>query len=134
MNITDIQRQFPSIPWLEYINTILAPTNRITESEVIIINTPQYLHNLETLLSKTPKRYENFITRYTKKYFKSVFVGRRFEFCFTFVNISIIKTIWLVFDTCIYIPSECIRVRQVWRNVLRLKLPEYAYDSARGRN
>ncbi|XP_065215808.1 neprilysin-2 isoform X2 [Planococcus citri] len=58
MNITYIQRQFPSIPWLEYINTILAPTNKISESEVVIINTPQYLHNLETLLSKTPKRIQ----------------------------------------------------------------------------
>ena len=56
MSITEIQRKFPSIPWLEYINAILAPTNKIDESERMIINTPSYLTQLERLLSTTPKR------------------------------------------------------------------------------
>lgn len=57
MTITEIQQKFPSIPWLEYINTILAPSNQINETERLIINTPTYISSLEKLLSVTPKRY-----------------------------------------------------------------------------
>lgn len=58
MTIKEIQQKFPSIPWLEYINTILAPTNYVTDSERMIINTPSYLSHLERILSTTPKRIQ----------------------------------------------------------------------------
>ncbi|XP_018915735.2 neprilysin-2 isoform X2 [Bemisia tabaci] len=56
MSIDDLQRKFPSIPWLEYINTLLAPHHTLTPDEVVNVNVPKYFHDLEAILSNTPKR------------------------------------------------------------------------------
>lgn len=56
MKIADLQYRFPSIPWQEYLNTILSPLS-IRHDDIIIVNSPKYLSELEALLSNTPKRY-----------------------------------------------------------------------------
>ncbi|XP_026818640.1 neprilysin-2-like [Rhopalosiphum maidis] len=57
MNIADLQQKFPSIPWQEYMNKLLSPLT-IQQDDIIIVRSPKYLSNLETLLSNTPKRVQ----------------------------------------------------------------------------
>ncbi|XP_014207875.1 neprilysin-2-like [Copidosoma floridanum] len=56
MTIAELSKRFPSIPWIEYFNTILAPTTSVTEDEVVVVNVPTFITELEKLLMKTPKR------------------------------------------------------------------------------
>ncbi|XP_014207873.1 neprilysin-2-like [Copidosoma floridanum] len=56
MTIAELSKKFPSIPWMEYFNTILAPTTSVTEDEVVVVNVPTFITELEKLLMKTPKR------------------------------------------------------------------------------
>ncbi|XP_008479985.1 neprilysin-2-like [Diaphorina citri] len=56
MKITELQERYPSIPWTEYINTILSPNAQLKDDETIIVMEPEYIHDLEKLLSTTPKR------------------------------------------------------------------------------
>lgn len=51
----------PEIPWLTYINTVLAPHYTITEDERIIVDVPDYFRKLVILIENTPKRYYAFI-------------------------------------------------------------------------
>lgn len=60
MTIREMQQEFPSIPWVEYINTLLAPDMSIDEDEVVIVSVPSYIRKFEALISKTPKRYSGF--------------------------------------------------------------------------
>lgn len=60
MTVREMQRQFPSIPWVQYINTLLAPDMSIDEDEIVIVSVPNYIKEFEVLIRKTPKRYENF--------------------------------------------------------------------------
>lgn len=55
MKIADLQQKFPSIPWQEYLNKLLNPLT-IRQDDIIIVNSPKYLSDLEALLSNTPKR------------------------------------------------------------------------------
>lgn len=55
MKIADLQQKFPSVPWQEYINTLLDPLS-IGQDDTIIVESPEYLSGLEILLSNTPKR------------------------------------------------------------------------------
>lgn len=55
MKIADLQYKFPSIPWQEYLNKLLNPL-AIRQDDIIIVNSPKYLSDLEALLSNTPKR------------------------------------------------------------------------------
>ncbi|XP_008485960.1 neprilysin-2, partial [Diaphorina citri] len=48
--------RYPSIPWTEYINTILSPNAQLKYDETIIVSEPKYIYDLEKLLSTTPKR------------------------------------------------------------------------------
>ncbi|XP_027847629.2 neprilysin-2-like [Aphis gossypii] len=57
MKISDLQQKFPSIPWQEYMNKMLNPLT-IQQDEIIIVTSPKYLSDLETLLSNTPKRVQ----------------------------------------------------------------------------
>jgi predicted metalloendopeptidase len=66
--IDELQKENPSIPWREYFAKILPPTVPIANDEVIIINVPSYLGDLEKLLSNTPKRYERITLKYVKNY------------------------------------------------------------------
>ncbi|KAJ8668212.1 hypothetical protein QAD02_009875 [Eretmocerus hayati] len=54
--IRDLEKEYPSIPWLDYINTILAPSFGVTRDQSIWVLVPSYMRELEELLKKTPKR------------------------------------------------------------------------------
>lgn len=58
MTVKELSKNFPSIPWMEYFNTLLAPNVRIEENEVVIVSVPSYIKSLEVLLSNTPKRVQ----------------------------------------------------------------------------
>lgn len=58
MSILELERKFPSIPWLEYMNRLLAPHFVVDQNEVAIVNVPNYIHDLEKLLAETPKRVQ----------------------------------------------------------------------------
>ncbi|CAH1111368.1 unnamed protein product [Psylliodes chrysocephalus] len=58
MSIEQLQEKFPSIPWVEYINNLLAPDTHVETGELIIVNVPSYLKSFELLVEKTPKRVQ----------------------------------------------------------------------------
>ncbi|XP_022169537.1 neprilysin-11-like [Myzus persicae] len=55
MKLADLQRNFPTIPWEEYLNKLLFPLT-IQRDDIIIVNAPKFLSELEVLLCSTPKR------------------------------------------------------------------------------
>ncbi|CAH4038346.1 neprilysin-2 isoform X2 [Pieris brassicae] len=58
MTIAELQEKFPKIPWLTYVNKLLAPHVQVSLDEIAIVNVPKYLTDLEILLEKTPKRVQ----------------------------------------------------------------------------
>ncbi|XP_049843202.1 neprilysin-2-like isoform X5 [Schistocerca gregaria] len=54
--VEQLQREYPSVPWLEYLQTLLPPHITISNDELIVVSVPSYLKSLEALLSHTPKR------------------------------------------------------------------------------
>ncbi|KAJ8918489.1 hypothetical protein NQ315_008186 [Exocentrus adspersus] len=58
MTIDELQIRFPSIPWIEYMNTLLAPDTRVTNDEIVVVSVPSYIKNFEALISRTPKRVQ----------------------------------------------------------------------------
>lgn len=58
MTVAELSEKYPSIPWLEYFNTLLAPTNTVDESETVIVVVPSYISNLETILANTSRRIQ----------------------------------------------------------------------------
>jgi len=54
--IDELQKENPSVPWREYLEKILPANVPVKNDEIIIINVPSYLGDLEKLLSNTPKR------------------------------------------------------------------------------
>ncbi|XP_045470626.1 neprilysin-2-like [Harmonia axyridis] len=56
MTIREVQIRFPSIPWLQYINTKLEPFVTLTYDDFVIVTEPEYIEKLEKLLAVTPKR------------------------------------------------------------------------------
>nr|CAD7393457.1 unnamed protein product [Timema cristinae] len=54
--VEGLQKDYPSIPWLEYINNILPKDIQVRNDELIIVAVPSYLRALEGILSNTPKR------------------------------------------------------------------------------
>ncbi|MPC12879.1 Membrane metallo-endopeptidase-like 1 [Portunus trituberculatus] len=56
MTIGELQAKVPEIPWLAYINNVLAPFFRVTAEEPVVVNVPDYVKNLGQLLNRTPKR------------------------------------------------------------------------------
>ncbi|XP_014207872.1 neprilysin-2-like [Copidosoma floridanum] len=56
MTIAELSKKFPSIPWMEYFNTILAPITSVTEDEVVVVKAPSFITELEKLLVQTPKQ------------------------------------------------------------------------------
>eukprot|EP00102_Acyrthosiphon_pisum_P014814 XP_008185066.2 PREDICTED: neprilysin-11-like [Acyrthosiphon pisum] len=55
MKLADLQQNYPTIPWKEYLNNLLFPLT-IQRDDIIIVNAPKYLSELEILLCSTPKR------------------------------------------------------------------------------
>ncbi|KAE8748157.1 hypothetical protein FOCC_FOCC005160 [Frankliniella occidentalis] len=56
MKISELQERYPSIPWKEYMEKILPASITLSDSEVIIVDVPEYFSKLEKLLAMTPKR------------------------------------------------------------------------------
>lgn len=56
MTLEELQKRFQSIPWMEYINTLLAPDTVVTRDEIIVVSVPSYISDLEKILAVTPKR------------------------------------------------------------------------------
>ncbi|KAF7279498.1 hypothetical protein GWI33_007175 [Rhynchophorus ferrugineus] len=58
MTVEELEFKFPSIPWMEYINTLLAPDIQISNQEMIVVSVPKYITDFEALISRTPKRVQ----------------------------------------------------------------------------
>ncbi|XP_011494888.1 PREDICTED: membrane metallo-endopeptidase-like 1 isoform X1 [Ceratosolen solmsi marchali] len=58
MTVRELDKNFPTIPWLEYFNTLLLPGISITEDEQVIVNVPSFISDLERLLQQTSKRVQ----------------------------------------------------------------------------
>jgi len=58
MTVNELSRVYPSIPWLEYFNTILAPQAQLDWNETVIVNVPSYLKGFERFISQVPKRVQ----------------------------------------------------------------------------
>lgn len=56
MTIRELQRNFTTIPWLQYINVYLAPIDMLTSDDLVNVNLPKFLGKLEDLLYTTKKR------------------------------------------------------------------------------
>jgi membrane metallo-endopeptidase-like protein 1 len=56
MTITELSKNYPSIPWKEYFSRLLPPSIQVQENEMAIVNVPSYIKDLENLLKNTPKR------------------------------------------------------------------------------
>lgn len=54
--VDQLQREYPSVPWLEYLQTLLPSHVTIGNDELVVVSVPSYLKSLEGLLSHTPKR------------------------------------------------------------------------------
>ncbi|CAH1183162.1 unnamed protein product [Phaedon cochleariae] len=59
MTMGELQKNFPSIPWLEYMNNLLAPDTRVESDEVIVVSVPNYIKAFEALIARTPKRVQS---------------------------------------------------------------------------
>ncbi|XP_017759283.1 PREDICTED: membrane metallo-endopeptidase-like 1 isoform X2 [Eufriesea mexicana] len=58
MTVRELSKTYPSVPWKEYFNTLLAPNVQVDEEEVVIVSVPNYIASLEKLLATTPKRVQ----------------------------------------------------------------------------
>ena len=56
MTIKELNEKIPGIPWLDYMNNILAPHHILTETERVIVVVPDFFPKLIDLLAQTPKR------------------------------------------------------------------------------
>ncbi|XP_049950990.1 neprilysin-2-like [Schistocerca serialis cubense] len=54
--VEQLQRDHPSVPWLECLRALLPPHVTVSSDEVLVVAVPSYLKSLEALLSHTPKR------------------------------------------------------------------------------
>ena len=58
MSIEELSRNYSSIPWKEYFNTILKPNAEVDEKEIVIVNVPSFFKEFEKLMAQTPKRVQ----------------------------------------------------------------------------
>ena len=56
MTVEELQRKYQSIPWLEYLNSILPEKAKIGNDDIIIVRVPEYLEKFEKLIASTDKR------------------------------------------------------------------------------
>lgn len=54
--LSDLLKNYTCVPWREYINTLLSHHLTVTDNEFIIIESFQFLQELEKLMTTTPKR------------------------------------------------------------------------------
>lgn len=55
LSIAELQEKYPYVQWLEYVNDLTFPYI-LNENDLVCIENPTYLHAVENLLTKTPKR------------------------------------------------------------------------------
>ncbi|XP_045472072.1 neprilysin-2-like [Harmonia axyridis] len=55
VRIRDLERDFPILPWYNFINRLVYPS-KVTRDTMLIIHLPVYLQRLKPLLDRTPKR------------------------------------------------------------------------------
>ncbi|XP_015600086.1 neprilysin-2 isoform X3 [Cephus cinctus] len=58
MTIAELTKTYNSVPWKEYFNNLLPSNVQVDENEVVIVNVPSFISDLEELLSQTPKRVQ----------------------------------------------------------------------------
>ena len=56
LKLREVREKYPTIPWVEYINILLAPFVTITPEENVILIEPNYIKSLESLLLRTPNK------------------------------------------------------------------------------
>ncbi|XP_014256821.1 neprilysin-2-like isoform X1 [Cimex lectularius] len=57
MTIREMSTKFPSIPWKEYIMSLVWPDGKVlSDDQRVLVFAPKYLAGLESLLERTPKR------------------------------------------------------------------------------
>lgn len=56
LTIAEIQKNYPSINWLQYIQATLGSEVSINEFEKVLILFPDFMENVEKLIAKTPQR------------------------------------------------------------------------------
>lgn len=52
----EVQKMYPYIQWVEYINVLLPSSLSVDENEVIVVSVPSYFESLGKLLEETPNR------------------------------------------------------------------------------
>ena len=58
MTIKQLSENYLSIPWKEYINTIIKPAAEIDMNEKVIVQVPSFFTQFEILMAQTPKRIQ----------------------------------------------------------------------------
>lgn len=58
MTLTELTKNYPSIPWREYFSKLLPASIPVQQNEVAIVNVPSYISDFEKLMSQTPKRVQ----------------------------------------------------------------------------
>lgn len=66
MTIKELQQNFKTIDWLDYINSLLPSKLQLVESDMVVVAVPEYLKNVQELLQKTSKRYSVSIKKFIK--------------------------------------------------------------------
>ncbi|XP_030767401.1 neprilysin-2-like [Sitophilus oryzae] len=67
--LSELQHEFPSIPWLEYIQSVLGNAAILHYDDIVTVSEPVYLKKLENLLRNTEARIlANFISWQTLQY------------------------------------------------------------------
>lgn len=61
MTIAQLQETYTSIPWLEYINSIMSPFIVVDDKEIVNVIVLDYLKNFEKVIKRTPKRFFLFL-------------------------------------------------------------------------
>ncbi|KAL1464403.1 hypothetical protein WDU94_004053 [Cyamophila willieti] len=56
MSVHTLNKYYPTIPWLEFLNTIIGPKISISANEMVMVTQPKYMSSIERLLQVTPKR------------------------------------------------------------------------------
>lgn len=57
MTIREAQQRFPSLHWMNFLSSMLNPSVSLSESEVIVVAFPDFMENLQTILTTASKRY-----------------------------------------------------------------------------
>ncbi|KAK9871304.1 hypothetical protein WA026_011572 [Henosepilachna vigintioctopunctata] len=83
--LSELQFEFSSINWFEYISAILSPSVKLNYDEQILVPDPLYLRKLENLLLNTSKRVlANFMAWHTLQYYilflPSELVNKAYEY------------------------------------------------------